>query len=1236
MSLSHRAKLSAFALLTVLGFSGYYLYDAFSTQGVGDLAQAPLNIESQVTPSFIMAVDDSGSMSFHNQFPASDGYACWQNGGSASTSSFFSSVGVLRTSGTVCIYSYSYTGPRIGTGYYGIPPVDNYGFARSPDFNPAYFNPGITYEPWLDATGKAYNATTSNPDGNASVTATLIDPRDDDTINLASQLEDANSRSRFQAYTNMFLPAGTRYRLTDNSNSCGGLSGGGWQTVGSNGQTLTSSCAIYVGYWPATFYLRSSTVPAGYGSVERTEIANACGSGCSLWRYRIQSKDTAALQNFANWYSYYGNRNRAMIAGMTRSMSEVSNMYVSYFTINGYGSWDEPISKSGERLPMRDMSSGTDRASLYSSMISLPASGGTPNRQAVNAAGLQFTRSDSGAPIKLECQKNAVMLFTDGYSNGGSVSVGNVDGGMGVPFADGNSNTMADIATRYYLNTSSGNSPLRSDLAKGKVPVPSACPSSDPSVDCQTNLHINFYGVTLGGRGNLYDPDTEQNAYTDSSVYNNWPSSQDNNRSTVDDIWHAATNTRGEFINARTPAEIVEAMRRILASVGAGQTPSGSIALTGSRIGAGSLTVVPFYESTNNSTDWYGKLTAQTVSRDTSNVLTYSTLWEASNKLPQASARSIYYGTASGMSLFNAGNVSLDNLCSNTTNSMSRCTASRITSELKVNLAQAIAYLRGDPSLEGNKDTPLRTRTTRLGDIVNSTPVISAPTDDYGFRSLYDASTQKYDAAGYAAYLKTKASRSNMVYVGANDGMLHAFNGTTGVEQFAYIPQTVLGHMGNLLFPYRAEDKDDQDFQHRYYVDGPVTVSDVAYSSSSWATVLVGTPGAGGKGAFALDVTTPTSFSRLWEINDRNSDSAIASNIGNVLGKPVIVPVRNTSGVVSWKAIFGNGYGSTNGKAVLFVVDVKSGKVTLLPAAETGVAGSNGLGNVVVLDRWGGSKLDTQARDGYADTVYAADQKGAVWKFDLRSMTADPTSTRTLATVTTPMFVAKDDADNRQPIIGGLQVAAGSGGGVMVYFGTGAFSFKSDAADKTQQTLYGVLDRASAAVTTALSRADLMQQKITGTQDGARTTTALALAAGKLGWYLDLTDTGERFVGNPEIENGIVFFPTFQPNTTDSCGTGGTNWLYGLNSLTGGAALSNVRVGSLDGKSYATGTGAVALATAGSAPVKDVAVASTARLFSADPESDPGSKCSMVIQASGASPLYMPRACGRQSWRQIR
>ncbi|HZX80416.1 MAG TPA: PilC/PilY family type IV pilus protein [Lysobacter sp.] len=1226
------------AVLVVAGGLSYWTYSANAVQGQGVLAQAPLNIQSSVAPAFMMAVDDSGSMTFEMLFPGQDGEACYSGG------SFFTGPGVPRASGGTCDYHHliPYEGYRIDTNRHAVPPLDKLGAARSPAYNPQYFNPAVEYVPWVNQDGSQY------PDSEAA--AAKIDVRKAATINLVEDRAVAgNADLYFRVLNGMVIPRGTRYYKTAN---CGGLSGGNNQWVSSNSdQTLTGTCNIGIEYYPATFYLPEPVpAPAGYRTDRRDLIQDACGAGCNLYKYEIRPSNyspssayDAAARSFANWFTYYGNRNRAMIAGMTQSLVDINNMRIGYLRINQHASYDNPVGSAGERVTMRDMAVTSDRVNLYTSLVALPASGSTPNRQAVNAAAIQFTRTDSGAPIQYACQKNAVMLFTDGYSNQDGPTVGNVDGGMGAPFSDGWSNTLADIASQYYLNSNgtvgaAGASALRPTMSAGKVPVPQACnaPNPDPKLDCQSNLHINFYGVTLGARGNIYNALLDQDAYTDSSVYANWPSRQNDNPSTVDDIWHAATNTRGEYINARTPRDITDAMRRILASVGGGETPSGSLALTGARVGEGSFSVEPLYASANSGTDWYSTLTAYGLSTNNLTGQVYqSVLWEAAAKLPAAGSRRIFVGKTSGnvrptVTTFDTTNVALADLCSDT---LSRCTAAGTArnsiNSLGVNQAEAIAYLRGDQSLENSTSKPLRRRTTRLGDIVNSSPLIVSPLNDYGYRSL--GGTDPYN---YAAYLESKKARKPMVYVGANDGMLHAFHGETGVEQFAYVPVASLGHMGNLLFPYRAEDKDDQVFTHRYYVDGPINVSD-AYYTGSWKTVLVGALGAGGRGVFSLNISAPTSFGTgevLWDINDRSSDVNVKNNIGNVLAKPVIVPVK-VGNTVSWKAIFGNGYNSINNRAVLFIVDVATGAVTTVQAAEAGYTGPNGLGEVIVLDRFVGSTATT-GRDGYADTVYAGDQNGAVWKFDLRSAT--PTAQ------TTPFFAAVDSAGNRQAITGGFEAAAGPRGGVMLYFGTGSFSFVNDPTDKQVQTFYSVLDTG-----TSVTRADLQQQSVLTQATGSRTTSMLAMGASKKGWYIDLlvgtVGTGERFVGTPRVESGIVFFTTFDPNSTDACATGGTNRLYGLSALNGAAALSYVRVGTPDGATPGTGTGAINLSTTGSAPVRDIAVLTSSRqgllpdtATAADVNKALDARCMMVVQTPGSQPLYLRRPCGRQSWRQVR
>jgi len=1208
--------------------AGALVYSLFAAQGQGILAQAPLNVEVPVAPSFIMAVDNSGSMNFQTQFPGPDGEVCWNR----ARRSFFLENGSLSLSGN-CDYLYVLPGPRAGASV-GLPPLDVYGFARSSEYNPSFFDPTIVYQPWINRDGTSF--------GNANLANTRIDPRENATITLTDDYFGLNTTDSFRMQDGMVVPAGTRFRVNNTT-----------YEFNSDYTWAIGAADAYVRYRPGVFFTpwtsNNDARPllggaAAYANVPRTKIDNACGQGCHMWKYTLRTTDTAALQNFANWYSYYGNRNRAMIAGMTQSMADVNKMYVGYFRIGSHASYNSSTDRN-KRLPIYDMSQDREKQTLYDNMIALNASGGTPNRQAVDAAGLQFKRTDADAPIKLSCQKNAVMLFTDGFSNGGTPSSTNADGNMGVPFKDGHSGTMADIASTYY------NSPLRTDMPLGQVKVPSTCASGgNPKLDCNTNLHANFYGVTLGARGQLFNPDITQDPYTTPAIYDNWPSAQNDNLTTIDDIWHATVNTRGEYINARTPADITEAMRRILSSVNAGSSPSGSLAITGARIGSGSLAVTPVYEIANQSTDWFSRLSAQTLAvNPTTRVAEYTAAWEASARLATKSvaSRRIFAGKAAAAFEFNSTNFSLDNLCTKSlaNGGMSFCTADEIT-RMGADASSVISYLKGDTSKEvRNTGGIFRSRTTLLGDIVNSSPVVSSPLDDFGYRSLGGTL-----ATTYAAYLADKQQNGrHMVYVGANDGMLHAFDGGltgTGVstgsggdEVFGYIPQTAVGHMGNLVFPYVEAGKGLQKFSHRYYVDGQVTVADVRFGGS-WGTALVAASGAGGRSVFALNVTNPGTFgagNRLWEINDLNTSlpQDVRNNIGFVLGKPVIVPTRGANGGVAWKAIFGNGYNSASGKAVLFVVDLNDASVRMIEAAEsatTAPAGSNGLGNLVVVDRFtttttNGTTTRRRGRDGMADIVYGADQKGAIWKFDLESAATS---------VTQPLFTTRTSTEGsltyRQPITGGMTAVSGLGDGAMLLFGTGSFSFNGDERDTTVQGLYGVNDNFPGQPTSTYTAANLTPFTV-GTTNGERTMTMGATPSNRVGWTVTLP-TSERFVGNPTVAAGVVFMPTYVPNQAQAgCSTEGSNWLYGLSSTSGVAALQQARKASPDGTPVATGTAAIPLNTGGTSPVRDVGVTVVPRL--ANGTGPQGQACWMAINAPGAEPLYIPYPCGRQSWRQL-
>lgn len=1263
---SRTIKTVAISALLVSGAGGYLIYRANAAQAQGALAQAPLNNQVQTPPAFIMALDNSGSMrTDETLFRTGNGQAHFRY----SNNSFFtgdSPWGSLSGGGFSI-----FTHMTAGDGFNANLNADTYGALRSPEHNRAYFNPHATYTPWLK--GDESN------DNNALVTAAPPDPRGSCSTgsrclsNNAAKFTDATyDFTTYRQVTETWragftMPAGTEYFNDQACNSPSGVPTAAWSTLAAD-FTFGTNCSTTFRYYPARVYLSTSAPePPGFDVSRRVLIRGIGPSGTDMYRYDIIASNfttggAEAVQNFANWWTYYGNRNRALIAGITNALKGLNNMRVAAFEFV-----DPPALTTN--LTMHDMGSPVEKSTLINQIRNLRANGGsTPSRRGTAFMINQFHRTDTGAPVKFECQRNAAMLFTDGYTNdsGGSIAtissyfdVGDQDNALGAPYGGApysggvaSQNTIADYAMWGYLTNP------RPDLALGRVPVPASCPAAGAGIDCNPNLHVNFYGVTLGARGAIYDV----NAAATANPHANPPSwtatsTTNLNPANVDDIWHASLNARGEFINASTPRDITDAMRRILQIVSSGTSPSGSLAMTGARIGSRSLTVIPSYEIRNEGTDWYSYLHASKPSLDlTTGAVTETSAWEASTMLtaPGRGSHTWYGESSSQVRLFNSTNIDaiggLSRFCIGNPY-LSRCTGAELAT-LVANSAEAIDYFLGDKSNEVVNGGKLRSRTTVLGDIINSTPVVSAPTDDYGYRALPAPYGSSYDT--YMA--TTKTSRPVMVYVGANDGMLHAFHGginhegnpmgTGGQEQFAYIPRSVLGHMGNLLFPYVAADGGDQKFDHRYYVDGPITVGD-AYFGGGWKTALVGTTGAGGRSVFALNVSDPTNFtasSRLWEIDDQHPTNEVARNIGHVLGKPVIVPVRapGPSGVVSWKAIFGNGYDSLGTdcslippvvckqNAVLFVVDLATGNVRMIKAEESAAPnGPNGLGNIAVVDRRD-SVSGLNIRDGFADTVYASDRKGAVWRFNLLD-TSD-------TTLTTPLFVTQAvDGGNRQPIIGGLTATAGRGGGVMVLFGTGSFSFVGDSSDTTLQSLYGIQDDGGA-ITATIPLSDLFERQIAvNISTGARTITPGGPSLGDRGWYVDLP-TGERMVSYPRVASGVVFIPTYQPTAGAGCSTGGENWMYGLNTRTGAPALDGVRFGSTSGNTAAAhhgsvGIGALRLNTSGSAPVKDVGVS----LLSTSRPIIPGEhRCWMRISVAGlGQPMFVPYPCGRQSWRQL-
>jgi type IV pilus assembly protein PilY1 len=367
-----------------------------------------------------------------------------------------------------------------------------------------------------------------------------------------------------------------------------------------------------------------------------------------------------------------------------------------------------------------------------------------------------------------------------------------------------------------------------------------------------------------------------------------------------------------------------------------------------------------------------------------------------------------------------------------------------------------------------------------------------------------------------------------MLYVGSNDGFLHGIRASDGVELLAYMPSSVYANISKLTA---------QNYTHRYFVDESPAVQDIKFGGA-WHSVLVSGLGAGGRGLIALDVTNPANFTEanadaisMWEFN-----SSSDADLGYTFGTPAIVNLNN--GVPG--VIVGNGYNNSgSGESGIFILNAQTGAVIKKILTGLGSAGTpNGVGPVTAIDTDG---------DSVADTVYAGDLRGRLWKFDISN--SNPASWD-VAFSGDPLFVA--DNGTAQPITAAPEVTLHPNGGYLVIFGTGQYLAIGDPANTSVQSLYGVRDNGN----DDLDRSDLVAQTVTGTQTlGGKlyrnvSTNPINWATDD-GWRLDLPESGERSVVDPVLRFGRAVFVTLTPNA-DPCSAGGSSWIMEIDYLTGG------------------------------------------------------------------------------------
>lgn len=950
---------------------------------------------------------------------------------------------------------------------------------------------------------------------------------------------------------------------------------------------------------------------------------------------RLKNADGSAVdgrQNFANWYSFYKTRALATVSAAGIAFYDLSpNVRFTWQSLINCKVLDSGTGKCG--LNNFRPYSRSHKTNFYNWLYTntyFNDAQGTQLRSALQRSGkfLEGEKAWLKDPTKnagnqdsspYACRPSYNVIMTDGMWNTNGdrevvTSISNTDESMTAadgsvisssykkaPYYDATKNTLADFAMHYWATD------LRAGLADkipAYIPYKNTSDSDaeywDPRNNPATWQHMSNFIMGLGLTNSLSNNNIPWVGNTFSGEgYNklkagtvSWPAAADGSDNNVYDLWHAAINSRGEFYSVDSPDAMVQAFKDILTRIAdrkssaAAPGTSTSLESDGAEEDAADRLASYFYQTSFDSGDgWAGDIKkVKKYRKYNKDKNTFEDVveegWSAKERMPSANSRKIWIagGGASKLKAFS------------TTNAGDPDAVGSLASYLKVNpepgtqvatWQQRLEYLRGSKENEGDAAGKLRPRSSILGDFLASQPVIvSGARYLEGFANRLESPETGAPTTTYSTFMASIANRRGQLYVGGNDGMLHAFDTATGEEKFAFIPTVVFPKLNKLT---------GKNYTHEYYVDGTPVIADV-YDGTNWRTILVGTLRAGGKGLFALDITNPDDIQLLWEFGENSITGKDAVKPGYSFPQPTVARLHNGK----WAVVTGNGYkgaGTSNGAAALYVIDAINGEIisNLKVQSPNTDGGENGLSS---------PRLADYDSDGVADYAYAGDLHGNLWRFDLLGAGATaPTITpptngsyggKTGATTKfavsyggKPMFTATSTTDKRQSITSAPSlVRHPTRKGYLVMFGTGKYFELGDKTGEVghAQTLYGIWDmktKAEATTVDIISRTSLAVQTLgadtTGVgviskkTRGARTVSSLPVEwyqdfdsskpVVKRGWRLDLRpSTGEMIIENMDTFGSMLLFKTLVPND-DPCANGSTFWQYAIDPATGGKTL---------------------------------------------------------------------------------
>jgi type IV pilus assembly protein PilY1 len=778
-----------------------------------------------------------------------------------------------------------------------------------------------------------------------------------------------------------------------------------------------------------------------------------------------------------------------------------------------------PTSGSVISYPVSDIST-TDTTGnfnkLKTAISGLTANGGTPlaetyydiTRYFRGMTSFYTRNTQYTSPIQYRCQKNYGVVITDGLPSTDSTfpTAGQdpADPTGRLPNWDGN---LANDGPRTGSNAD-GDTLYLDDLALFAYDIDMRTNTSTPALDNA--------GKSWDNAGFL-----KQNMVTYTVGYTV------SNQMLID----AAAYGHGAYYQANGSDALSDALNAALNDINSKAGSGGGGAASSTTLQAGTR----FYQTLYDPTDWHGTIRAYSLDA-TTGALGTQLLWNTDTTITTSATAPVYesYNTN--------GNGSVIPLSFTNFSAAQQLvlTNSVPTTPAGITGADLVQWTKGI-----NK-TGLRTRTLILGDIINS-PLATA------FPGAQTATDLQGDSS-YTGYLAFKAANMNSsLLANGNDGFVHVVNADNGTQRYAYMPSLVLPSISTIAATDYGVSK------HKFTVDGQISVFDTQKSAGgAWQTMAIGGLGAGGKSFYALqlfDDSGSNTIKALWEIRapDTNTPANDFNDLGFAYSKPEVARMAGGAGIV----VVGNGYGSFNGTAALFVLNAQTGalikKITVpVASGET----DNGLSSVKLL-------VNSQ---NIVQAAYAGDLKGHLWKFDLSA--ASPTAWG-VAFGGKPLFTAPRGAvtttvngvtttSNQQPITVQPLLLDHPLNGKLVYFGTGKFNETADKTTTAQQDFYAVWD--GNAGTGGIVEADLQQQLIGGAVISGGSTYYTSSNndvdwATKKGWYLPLATAapylGERIIYPAQTSRGRIIFTTAAVNSSDPCESTGTGRLFELDAATG-------------------------------------------------------------------------------------